>query len=136
MLYVTDLDRSINFYTSATNLKLTNRLDALTIEDESGKIDSIHVKMAFLKFEGQQFVLEISERVSLIDSIMDLPTYQHIGFEVEDIETESRRMISAGATALSPVRLVGADGVSAKTAFFKGPDGEMLELMQMVSGEF
>jgi len=45
-------------------------------------------------------------------------------------------MKDIGAEVLVPIRLIKAEGVEAKQAFFKGPDGEPIELMEIISGEF
>jgi len=94
------------------------------------------VQMAFLKFPDQDFVFELAQQ--LADTTMRPATYsfQHIGVDVVDIEAAYQRAIDAGAKELLPVRKVKAKGVEAKQAFFAGPDGERIELMQIISGEF
>jgi predicted enzyme related to lactoylglutathione lyase len=91
--------------------------------------------MAFLKFPGQEFVLELSEQQLAADG--PAPFYQHLGIDVPDIEAAATRVQEAGArdfTGIQTVRATG--GIVAQNAFFRGPDGEILELMQMIEGEF
>ncbi|WKK67048.1 hypothetical protein [Lutimonas zeaxanthinifaciens] len=46
------------------------------------------------------------------------------------------RATNAGAEVLAPIRLVQTNGIETKQAFLKGPDGEIIELMQIISGDF
>jgi hypothetical protein len=56
---------------------------------------------------------------------------------VADIEAAAERVQAAGAREFSGIRTVRAPGgVEARNAFFLGPDGELVELMQMVAGVF
>ncbi len=135
MLYVSDLNSSIEFYSRAFGLEVTNRLKSLRIEQPDGSMSSVEIDLAFLKFPGQDFVYEMAEGV-VEDSIGRPSHFQHVGFDVEDIETALQMALDAGGELVSPVRLVEGNNVAAKTAFVKGPDGEFVELMQMISGEF
>jgi catechol 2,3-dioxygenase-like lactoylglutathione lyase family enzyme len=135
MLYVSDLEKSIQFYTTAFDLEVTNRLNSLTLERPDGTTSTVEVKMAFLKFPGQKFVYELSEQPEL-ESPQGTALFQHVGVDVEDIDVAFKKMHEAGGEFLSSVKLVKANGVSAKNAFFRGPDGEIIELMELVSGEF
>ncbi|MBO3700255.1 VOC family protein [Roseivirga sp. E12] len=134
-LAVSDLDRSIDFYTSAFDLEVTKKLTQLIRIDEDGARTPVEVNMAFLKFPGQNFVLEIGEREAFVSNNTS-SSYNHLGVDVMDIDKASARLLAAGGTAVRPIGLVEAVGVSAKTAFFTGPDGETIELMQLISGEF
>ena len=135
MLSVTNLDASIAFYTTGFDLQVTNKIKKIEVFNDDGSIISRDVNMAFLKFSGQNFVLELSE-VPSINSENPPPFYQHLGVDVQNIENAFNRLKNIGAEVLVPIRLVKADGVEAKQAFFKGPDGEPIELMEIISGEF
>lgn len=134
MLTVANLDSSVAFYTSAFDLKVTQRLTTLRITRPDGTTAEREVKMAFLKFPGQEFVLELAERKVADDGIS--PVFQHIGVDVTDIVSAAGRVRAAGGKDVAGIAVVEGDGVKAKTAFFKGPDNENVELMQVVSGEF
>lgn len=135
MLYVSDLDASIAFYTRAFDLEVTQRIDSLTVVAPDGSETHRAVRMAFLKFPGQEFVFELGEQS--IEADGPSPFYQHVGIDVADIEAAAGRAQAAGARDLSSIRTVRASGgVVARNAFFRGPDGELVELMQMVAGEF
>ena len=136
MLYVSNLDNSIDFYTRAFDLQVANKLDTL-IAVQPDQTEVIRtVTMAFLKFPGQDFVFELAQQTA--DTTRRSPTYsfQHIGVDVLDIDAAYKRAIAAGAKELLPVRSVRAKGIEAKQAFLGGPDGERIELMQIISGEF
>lgn len=136
MLSVSNLEASVKFYTSAFDLKVTNdQLKQIEVFNTDGSSISRDVNMAFLKFAGQGFVFELSE-VPTINSENPPPFYQHVGIDVENIESAFNRVKLTGAEVVVPIRLVKANGVEAKQAFFKGPDGESIELMEIVSGEF
>ena len=135
MLSVTDLDASIKFYTTGFDLQVTNKLKKIEVFNEDGTTLSRDVNMAFLKFPNQNFVLELSETPT-INSENPSPFYQHLGVDVQNIEKAFNRLKKIGAEVLVPIRLVKADGVEAKQAFFKGPNGEPIELMEIISGVF
>jgi predicted enzyme related to lactoylglutathione lyase len=79
-------------------------------------------------------VFELAERKVPDDGIS--PVFQHVGVDVKDIEAAAERVKAAGGEGFNGIAVVEAQGVRAKTAFFKGPDGENVELMQIVSGTF
>jgi len=135
MLYVSDLDASIAFYTRAFDLSVSQRIDTLRVTRPDGSEATRAVRMAFLKFPGQDFVYELAERRVQDDGTS--PFFQHVGVDVADIEAAAARVQAAGGrdfSGLSTVRTSG--GTVAKNGFFKGPDGEMAELMQVLQGEF
>jgi catechol 2,3-dioxygenase-like lactoylglutathione lyase family enzyme len=134
MLYVSDLEASIAFYTEAFDLQVSDRLDTLTLVGEDGSETPAPVRMAFLRFPGQDFVLELSEQNVEDDGTS--PFFQHVGVDVTDIEAAAARVQRAGGRDFSGVRTVRAHDLMARNAFFLGPDGEQVELMEMVQGEF
>src|SRR5688500_10080256 len=62
MLVVSNLDSSITFYTAAFDLQVAQRITEVTVTDANGAPSARPVKMALLKFPGQEFVLELAER--------------------------------------------------------------------------
>jgi len=134
MLTVANLDSSVAFYTRAFDLEVTQRISSLTVTRPDGSTAAREVKMAFLKFPGQDFVFELAERPVEDDGIS--PVFQHVGVDVTNIEAAAERVTAAGGQGFTGINVVEGQGVKAKTAFFKGPDGENVELMEIVSGTF
>ena len=134
MLTVANLDSSVAFYTRAFDLEVAQRITSLKVTRPDGSTAEREVKMAFLKFPGQEFVFELAERKVVDDGIT--PVFQHVGVDVTDIEAAAERVKAAGGEGFTGIAVVEGQGVKAKTAFFKGPDGENVELMQIVSGTF
>ena len=62
MLIVSNLDSSVAFYTAAFDLKVAQRITELSVTPPNGTPTAHPVKMALLKFPGQEFVLEMAER--------------------------------------------------------------------------
>jgi catechol 2,3-dioxygenase-like lactoylglutathione lyase family enzyme len=137
MLLVSNLDSSITFYTAAFDLQVAQRITELSVTGANGTPSARPVKMALLKFPGQEFVLELAERPASTSATGPMPYYQHLGIDVRDIAAASERVRKAGGRDPSPVQTVRtSSGTVAKNMFFRGPSGELLELMQIVSGEF
>jgi len=135
MMTVSNLDSSITFYTAAFDLKVAQRITELRVTDENGTPTARPVKMALLKFPGQEFVLEMAERPAPASG--PSPNYQHLGVDVRDIAAAAERIRKAGGRDLSPIHTVSTSGGTvAKNMFFVGPSGERVELMQIVAGEF
>ena len=135
MLIVSNLDSSITFYTTAFDLKVAQRITELTVTGANGTPNARPVKMALLKFPGQEFVLELAERPA--PSTGPAPYYQHVGVDVRDIAAAAERVSKAGGRDPSAIQTVSTStGTVAKNMFFRGPSGELVELMQIVSGEF
>lgn len=136
MLVVSNLDSSITFYTTAFDLQVAQRLTELRVTGADGAQSARPVKMALLKFPGQEFVLELAERPAP-PTTGPAPYYQHVGIDVQDIAAAAERVRRAGGRDPSAIQTVSTStGTVAKNMFFRGPSGELLELMQIVSGEF
>jgi lactoylglutathione lyase len=136
MLVVSNLDSSITFYTTAFDLQVAQRITELKVTGANGTPTARPVKMALLKFPGQEFVLELGERPATTPPGPP-PFYQHLGVDVRDIAAAAERVRKAGGRDPSPINTVSTStGTIAKNMFFRGPSGELVELMQVVSGEF
>ena len=136
VIQVSNMEKSVDFYTNAFDLKVTN--DSLkhvvyTLEDGT-KIER-DVNVSLLKFPNQDFVYEMSE-VAEYDNSTSFDKFHHVGIDVRNIKSAFKRAVEAGAEVLVPIRLVQTNGIETKQAFLKGPDGEVIELMQIISGDF
>jgi lactoylglutathione lyase len=115
-LNVTNMDRSIDFYTGKLGLKLTSRREvkqnnaeiAFLIDDSGGAIELTHWRDKKSLAEGDNF--------------------DHIAFAVDDVAAEIQRLKAGDvAIAMEPFSLQGS---TSKIAFIKDPDGNWLELIQ------
>jgi len=114
-LNVSDLDRSISFYTSNLNLNLTSRRE----------IKSNNAEIAFLNDEGGNAIELTHWRDK---KIVEGDNFDHIAFEVEDVQEAVEKLRKNGVTiAMEPYSLQGS---TSKIAFVKDPDGNWLELIQ------
>lgn len=115
-LNVSDLDRSIEFYTKQIGLEFVrrreikqNNAEIAFLEDrEGGAIELTHWRDKKELKEGDNF--------------------DHIALEVNDVESTIKELRGRGvAIAMEPFSLQGS---TSKIAFIKDPDGNWLELIQ------
>jgi lactoylglutathione lyase len=115
-LNVTDLDRSIKFYSEQLDLKLTSRHE----------VKQNNAEIAFLK-DATGAAIELThwkDKKSLVEG----DNFDHIAFGVEDVAAAIERLRKKGVEiAMEPFSLQGS---SSKIAFIKDPDGNWLELIQ------
>ena len=136
LLQVSSMEQSVDFYTRAFDLEVTNDdIKHIEVTKADGSKTQREVNIVLLKFPGQDFVYELSE-VAAGSSISPPGIFNHVGIDVKDIDQAWQRALQAGAQELVPVQLVQTTGIQAKQAFLKGPDGEVIELMQIISGEY
>jgi lactoylglutathione lyase len=119
-LNVSDLDRSIEFYTRFMGLKFVSRREvkqnnaeiAFLGDDSGGAIELTHWRDKRSLVEGDNF--------------------DHIAFAVRDLNAAVGELRQGGVTiAMEPFSLGGS---SSKIAFIKDPDGNWLELIQEPTG--
>jgi len=114
-LNISDLDRSISFYTSNLDLNLTSRRE----------IKSNNAEIAFLKDKSGNAIELTHWREK---KIVDGDNFDHIAFEVEDVQAAVEKLRKNGVTiAMEPYSLQGS---TSRIAFVKDPDGNWLELIQ------
>ena len=136
VIQVSNMEKSVDFYTRAFGLIVTNdSLKHVVYTMEDGTKNERDVNVALLKFPNQDFVYEMSE-VAEYDNSTSFDKFHHVGIDVRNIKSAFKRAVEAGAEVLVPIRLVQTNGIETKQAFLKGPDGEVIELMQIISGDF
>ena len=135
-LEVRNIDSSVKFYTRAFDLKVTDHFNQLEITQADSTFKR-SVKIVFLKFSGQDFVYELGERTDPNDTTRQGNLFQHVGVEVKDIAVALQRGIDAGGKLGRPIRRVRtSSGLEIKQAFLRGPDGELIELTEIVTGNY
>ncbi|RDE25025.1 lactoylglutathione lyase [Motiliproteus coralliicola] len=118
MLRVTDLDRSIEFYTELLGMQLLRRKD----------FDSGRFTLAFLGYgdEAEHTVLELTHNWDT-DSYELGSAYGHIAIEVEDVYAACDKIKAKGGNV---VREAGPmKHGSTVLAFVEDPDGYQIELL-------
>lgn len=151
-LFVTDLDRSLDFYVGLLGFELLNRNDGWGGEflDRVVNAEGSRINLAVLQLGG--VVIELIQVLSPADFPTDASArasgLARIGFAVEDIDEVYARLRAAGTRFMGegviqtvwwePEAATGADG--GMTSHFKGgravnffdPDGIILELQEPV----
>jgi catechol 2,3-dioxygenase-like lactoylglutathione lyase family enzyme len=132
-LGVHNMDSSIRFYTTAFDLQITNRLSQLDITQTDTAFKR-PVNIVFLKFPGQDLVYELGERS---DTTKIGNQFQHVGIEVKDLKLALQRVLAAGGKLAVPIRQVRTNSnLAIRQAVVKGPDGESIEIVEIISGEY
>ena len=137
---VSNLERSIAFYKALTGEDPVDsgtweseKLGQATGANQNAKIHWATVRMANVNIDLIQ-VLEPKDPAA--EYKMNQPGAIHVCFEVEDLETIFDRMEQAGIEFLGPWHRINSDddgaekGMGTVVAYFNGPDGELLELIQ------
>lgn len=120
-VYVTDISRSMTYYEKVLDFECYEKVD---IEDPSGVI-----KLAFLR--NGSCVIELVQKHNATQK-QDGPV-AHIAMEVDDIDAAMANLKAKGVifetneAVLLPSLFKGV-----KIAFFRGPDGEHLEINQLL----
>ncbi|MBR9866867.1 MAG: lactoylglutathione lyase [Oceanospirillales bacterium] len=118
MLRVTDLQKSISFYTEILNMKLLRRKDF-----PDGKFT-----LAFLGYgpESENTVLELTHNWETSSYDMG-NAYGHIAIEVEDVYDACEKIKSLGGQVVrEPGPMMHGSTI---LAFVRDPDGYMIELL-------
>lgn len=138
-LFVTDIDRSLDFYTRALGFPLISRSDdwgGEFLDAVCGGIPNLRINIALIDAAGQ--VVELIQVLSPpglpTDVLASGKGIARIGFEVDDIESTVRELRARGVRFMSDIVTVTvkpeqhySDGKAIK---FKDPDGIILELQQ------
>ena len=115
-LNITDMDRSINFYTKQVGLQFVNRRE----------VKQNNAEIAFLT-DAHGGALELTHWRDK-KTIAEGDNFDHIAFETDSIETKVAELRNHGVTiAMEPYSLQGS---TSKIAFIKDPDGNWLELIE------
>ncbi|MGA2971346.1 MAG: VOC family protein [Candidatus Bathyarchaeia archaeon] len=118
-LNVSDLDRSIGFYTKFIGLNLISRRE----------VKQNNAEIAFLEDEGGA-AIELTHWRDKKD-LVEGDNFDHIAFAVKDVGATVGELKASGVTiAMEPFSLSGS---SSRIAFIKDPDGNWLELIERLA---
>lgn len=135
MLFVTDANASRAFYEQAFGMEFYKQLTEMVVFNDEGN-DTLDINITLMRMPGYRFNYEFAQSPVAGDSTLSSPHYQHVGIEVDNIQTSIKRALDAGAELAVAERHLKAGDIEAKTVFFYGPDGELIELMQILKGDF
>jgi len=137
---VSDLERSLKFYTEILGLKVTLRADIDDAEiSRAIAIPGAKIAAAFLEVPGTPTLIEMFEYVSGAgrslpeDRMSSDIGVQHVAFQVDDIDEAYQRLKSKGVSFLTEPITVPQDEpnfAGGRICFFSDPDGTTLELLQ------
>jgi glyoxylase I family protein len=135
---VSDLDRSVEFYTNFLGLELVriSERSNLPSYDHILGFEDVHLKIALLKHPSTDFLLELFEYLNPPSSPRDMKNNivgsSHVAFEVEDIDATYEALCDGGYRAINCPIDIERDGKKVARAIYAlDPDGISVELMQM-----
>ena len=137
---VSNLERSIEFYRALTGQKPVDtgtwESEGLGMATGAGEVAKIHWATVRLTNVNIDLIEVIKPSDPPAEYKMNQPGALHVCFEVEDLPSICDRMEKAGIEFLGPYHQVtkeedGADkGIGTAVAYFNGPDGELLEIIE------
>ena len=134
-IVVTNLNKALHFYRDLLGLKVTNKM--VERGDYIDKISGLkNVKVTTVKMAaGDGNLVELLYFHSHpVKTIIKKEMYEvgisHVAFTVDNIDVEYRRLLKAGVQFNAPPQ-ISPDGY-AKVTFCKDPDGNLIELVQVL----
>jgi catechol 2,3-dioxygenase-like lactoylglutathione lyase family enzyme len=137
---VSNLERSVAFYSEILGLKVTLRADIDNAEiAKVVGIPGVKIAAAFLEVPGTETVVEMFQYVSCDPKPLpedrkscDIGIH-HICFQVDDIEASYQELKAKGVHFHTEPMTISPDEpnfAGAKICYFSDPDGAMLELLE------
>lgn len=136
MLFVTNAEESRVFYEEAFGMQFYKQVTEMVIFNEEAVNDTLAVNITLMRMPGHRFNYEFVQSAIAGDSTLQSPHYQHVGIEVKNIDASIQRAKDAGADLAVRKKHLKAGDIEAKTVFFYGPDRELIELMEILEGDF
>ncbi len=140
-IVVSDLDRSVDFYTRILGLKVVGRVEIEDDEFSRGVgIPGTRVRGAFLEVPDAPTVVELFQYLNqeskpiATDALPSDVGVGHICFSVEDIDKAHEELVAQGVRFKSTPVTISKDHPDAggvRFCYFHDPDGTLLELMQL-----
>ncbi len=141
-IVVSDLERSVKFYTELLGFKEINRvhLEGEWIEDIVG-LKGVAADVVFIVAPEEEPKIELlcyksptGDQVP-VNSLANTIGLRHIAFRVDDIQAASEKLKAAGVKLLSepiavPATLMAQNPVRKTLCYFHDPDGVLLEIAE------
>jgi len=125
------LGRSIAFYQQVFSLRVRAQWTSMQLETDEGT-DTLQIAGVWLEDQNGR-VIEILENADPAKGRGEQKPINHIGFEVHDVRAMYKQALAAGAKGDTPPMRVIAGELKAHTAFVRGPDGERIELVRLMT---
>lgn len=130
-----DLDQSAKFYIEAFGMVQRGDTISKLFVDRNKERSEVDVNIVFLEIPGQDFVLELTE-VAARDSSTCRPALDHLGLMVQDVKRTFEKALASGAESIASPFEVESANLDLMLAYIKGPDGEVIELMEVIDGDY
>jgi catechol 2,3-dioxygenase-like lactoylglutathione lyase family enzyme len=141
-IVVSDLERSVRFYTGLLGFKEIRRghLEGEWIESVAG-LKGVRADVVYMiapaggpRLELLCYVSPAGETISA-NSCANTTGLRHLAMQVDDIEAEARRLKAAGVQFIGnpvsvPTRTIAHDAGDKVLCYFLDPDGVLLELAE------
>ncbi len=126
-LRVSDMDRSLAFYRDVMSLSLKT----------SFVLDGL--RFAMLE-TGNDVYIELVEMKQPVQSVGEHEVFWHLALRTDDLEKSLEAAVNAGCEITIPIRPLDLLNNATekpwpiRVAFFRGPDGELIELLEDKTG--
>ena len=118
MIRVLDEERSVDFYSKAFGMKVSQRLDKETFT------------LVYLRGEEADQEIELTINKDQEGAYSHGDGYGHVAFAVDDIDAEHARFEAQGFNPKKLVEFRDGDELIAKFFFVEDPDGYKIEVLQ------
>jgi lactoylglutathione lyase len=118
MIRVLDENRSVDFYKTAFDLEIADRLDFDTFT------------LVYLRNREADFELELTINKDRTEAYALGDGYGHIAFCIDDLDAEHARFDKAGFNPRKIVEFNGDGALLARFFFVEDPDGYKIEVLQ------
>ena len=138
---VSDLDRSLDFYTRVLGLKVVDETEFSGDEFTQGTgLPGAKIRAAFLEAPNSSTILEVFQYVAPDSRPIPKSALAndigvgHICFQVDDIDQSYEKLSKRGVKFVSPPVTISKEhpkGAGARFCYFHDPDGILIEILQL-----
>lgn len=130
--YVSDIEASERFYTSVFDFEVVRRWSEMQVSTDGVEFQSIPHKGVYLKDPNGMHLEFIESDNSYNYREVQAPV-NHFALRVDDLNEVYDLALKAGAKPAVPISFVRLGDFNVKTGFVFGPDGERIQLIEILS---